>query len=230
MILVIDKGHGGTNSNGVYDPGACGNGLREADLVDDLGNRIAAKLAPYDVRIEFAPRSNSLSERAAFANNLKADFFYSLHVNSGGGTGFESYIHPDAGEETRKLRDSIHGAIVSGFLAGQGVKDRGKKEANFAVLRETNMPAVLAEYLFIDNPDDAAKLKNEAFLDGLANETAWALVQAFGLKKKIVSNPRPDICLTCSTRAERDKLYADNQRLRQIIKQAYGALADVVFN
>ena len=44
-----------------------------------------------------------------------------------------------------------------------GVKDRGKKRANYAVLRETKMPAILTENLFIDNSSDVAKLKSEQF-------------------------------------------------------------------
>ncbi|OPY64066.1 MAG: Sporulation-specific N-acetylmuramoyl-L-alanine amidase [Pelotomaculum sp. PtaU1.Bin065] len=180
MILVLDKGHGGK------DPGACGNGLEEANLTDDICNRIAAKLVPYDVQVEFAPRSSSLNERAAFANGLNADYFCSIHINAGGGTGFESYVHTGAGDDTERIRTILHSTIYSGFLAGQGVVDRGKKRANFAVLRETNMPAVLLENLFIDTATDAAKLKDSAFLDGLANEIAYGLVVALGLQKKTV--------------------------------------------
>ncbi len=35
----------------------------------------------------------SLSERANIANAFSADYFISFHINSGGGTGFESYIY-----------------------------------------------------------------------------------------------------------------------------------------
>ncbi len=37
------------------------------------------------------------------------------------------------------------------------IADRGLKTANYAVLRETNMPAVLTENLFIDTTADAEK-------------------------------------------------------------------------
>lgn len=187
-ILVLDKGHGGTNSSGVYDPGACGNCLQEADLVDDICNRIAAKLEPYDVQVEFAPRSDSLTARAQYANDLGADYFCSVHINGGCGTGFESYVYTDASEASKTARSIIHDEIA-GWLAKQGIVDRGKKAADFTVLAKTTMPAVLLENLFIDTAADAAKLADPDFRDGLANAIAYGLVMAMGLQKKVVSVP-----------------------------------------
>src|SRR5699024_1839436 len=62
--------------------------------------------------------------------------------------------------------------------------DRGKKKANFAVLRETNMPAILPENLFIDRKEDAAKLKDSKFLDKVAKGHAIGIAKTLGLKKK----------------------------------------------
>jgi len=157
--------------------------MEEATLASIIANRVQTKLAPYDVDVQIAPRTDSLSERAKFANNLKADFFCSIHVNAGGGTGFESYVYNGASKATRQLQAIIHGAIVA-YLAPLGIADRGQKPANFAVLRETNMPSILLENLFIDNTNDAARLKDDVFLDGLANEIAWGLVQALELQLK----------------------------------------------
>ncbi len=186
VIIVLDKGHGGTDSSGAYDPGACGNGLKEADVVDDICNRIAEKLTAYDVRVEFDPRTDSLSERAAFANNLGADYFCSIHINAGGGAGFESYVYTGAADDVERIQTILHSAVYGGFLAGQGVIDRGKKRANFAVLRLTNMPAILIECLFIDTAADAAKLKDDGFLNGLANEIAYGLATALSIPRKAV--------------------------------------------
>jgi len=181
MILVFDEGHGGN------DPGACSNGLQEAPLTSDIAHRVAVKLEPYDVKIEFAPRSDNLNERAAFANNLGADYFVSYHINAGGGTGFESYVYTGADDDTERIRAILHNTIYGGYLAGQGVVDRGKKRANFAVLRETYMPAVLLENLFIDTAKDAARLSDPAFLNGLANEIAYGLVVALNIPRKQVA-------------------------------------------
>src|SRR5690606_40076074 len=50
-------------------------------------------------------------------------------------------------------------------IKSDGVKDRGKKRANFHVLRESNMSAILFEYLFIDYHADRNKLLNVSFRD-----------------------------------------------------------------
>jgi N-acetylmuramoyl-L-alanine amidase len=58
------------------------------------------------------------------------------------------------------------------------------------VLRETKMPAILTENLFIDNTNDAAKLKSEQFLQQIAYGHVQGIVKAFGLKKKAKPQPK----------------------------------------
>lgn len=208
------------------DPGAVGNGLQEAVLTGDIVDLIAAKLAAYDCSVLPVPRTDSLAARAEYANNAKADLYLSIHVNGGGGTGFESYIwtfdHLD-GTLADEYQSIIHGAVM-GYLAPLGIANRGMKARNFDELRLTNMPAVLLENLFIDNTWDAAKLRDPAFRAGLANEIAWGCVRALDLKLKAV-----DPCLNCQRVneliIERGNLFAENTKLRQIIKQAQGDLA-----
>jgi N-acetylmuramoyl-L-alanine amidase len=182
-IIVLDEGHGGIDETGAYDPGAVGNNLQEADLTADLAIRVQAKLAPYDVNVQICPRTDSLKERADFANKLNAEYFCSIHINAGGGTGFESYVYTEASGATRILQDVIHG-IIATYLTSLDIVDRGRKQKDLAVLRETNMSAILLECLFIDSAEDAARLKDDIFLDGLANEIAWALAFALGLEAK----------------------------------------------
>ena len=66
-------------------------------------------------------------------------------------------------------------------------RDRGKKTANFHVLRETAMPALLTENGFVDNTSDAEKLKSSAFIQSIARGHANGLARAFNLSK----NPQP---------------------------------------
>src|SRR5690606_4556933 len=67
-------------------------------------------------------------------------------------------------------------------------RNRGKKKANFAVLRETKMAAILTENGFIDNKNDADKLKKSSYLDKIAKGHAEGIAKALNLKKKTTSS------------------------------------------
>jgi N-acetylmuramoyl-L-alanine amidase len=174
-LVVLDAGHGG------YDPGATANGLLEKDLTLDLVLRVEDLLAVKGHTILVTRQSDvfvGLSARADYANSVGADYFVSFHHNAGGGTGFESYVYPGSRENvTGQKQDIVHSAIMT-FLANYGLRDRGKKEANFAVLRETQMSAILLENLFVDTASDAALLKDPVFLNGLANSISSGIHSA----------------------------------------------------
>ncbi len=184
-IFVLDPGHGG------IDPGAAGSGLQEKELNLDIAVRIRKALIPYQVEVYLtrcADIAVGLYERAAFANRIAADYFLSIHVNAGGGTGFESYVHPLADETTLRLQDLIHGGMRD-FYRCEGFADRGKKTANFAVLRLTSMPALLLENLFLDTQADALRLADPFFRAGIAAAAAASLALAFGLPSSGAWNP-----------------------------------------
>ncbi|WMV75295.1 N-acetylmuramoyl-L-alanine amidase [Geobacillus thermodenitrificans] len=182
--IVLDAGHGGK------DPGAVANGLKEKDLTLSIVKHIGRLLSEYEgVEVHYTrtdDRFLELSERAAIANKLNADYFISVHINAGGGTGFESYIYNgNVSQATIAYQNVIHAEIMKAI---GNVKDRGKKRANYAVLRQTKMPALLTENLFIDNANDAAKLKSEQFLLQVAHGHVQGIAKVFGLKKKASSS------------------------------------------
>src|SRR5690625_3200889 len=178
--IVIDAGHGG------HDPGATGNGLREKDLTLYIAKEIEKQLKKYkNVEIKMVRSRDeylALQERSKLANGWKADFYFSVHINAGGGTGIESYVHNNASRDAINKQSIIHDHLLNG-LRGDKVRDRGKKKAKFHVLRETKMSAMLVEYLFIDNVTDANKLKNNAFKKKLARLTAEGIAKAFNLRR-----------------------------------------------
>jgi N-acetylmuramoyl-L-alanine amidase len=188
--IFIDPGHEGVLSG--YDPGAVGNGLKEADLTLAIAKLARDKLLKYNgVQVKLSREGNkklTLSQRAKMANDWGADIFISIHINAGGGVGFESFIfNGNVSEATRANQNVIHQEIIR----ATGWNDRGKKRANFAVLRQTKMPALLTENGFIDNKTDANKLKQNAFIDKIAQGHVNGLVKAFGLKPKSQPKPAP---------------------------------------
>ncbi|TQS75043.1 N-acetylmuramoyl-L-alanine amidase [Ornithinibacillus gellani] len=180
--IFIDAGHGGT------DPGAQANGLREKDLTLKLALKtrdiLNNEYEGHSLRLSRTTDATlSLTERTNMANSWGANYLVSIHINAGGGTGFESYTYNGsyAGKpETNRLRAIVHDKIVN----ETAFRDRGKKEENFHMVRESNMPAVLTENGFIDHSSDAEKLKSDAFLNNVARGHAVGLANALGLSKK----------------------------------------------
>lgn len=182
--IYIDAGHGGT------DPGAVGNGLREKDLTLTISKKIADILKGYDCSVKLSRTGDqtlSLKQRTDDANKWGADYLLSVHINAGGGTGYEDFIYNgNVISNTVKYRDTMHTEIVKAL---GNVRNRGKKRANFHMVRQSKMPAMLTENMFIDTKADADKLKDSKFIDKIAQGHANGLIKAFSLKKKQTSKP-----------------------------------------
>lgn len=185
--IIGDGGHGG------HDSGAVGNGLYEKDITLKLSNYFVDILNnDYKGVVAKATRTNdkfiSLSGRADMANDFGADLFVSFHTNSfdGSADGFESFIYNGGvGQDTKEAQDIIHEEVMK----VNDLDDRGQKQANFAVLRETVMPALLTENGFIDNAQDAEKLKDDDYLYKVAKAHAKGVAKLFNLKR---DNDRTD--------------------------------------
>ncbi|MDM5154805.1 N-acetylmuramoyl-L-alanine amidase [Bacillus sp. DX1.1] len=190
MKLVIDAGHGGNDS------GAVGNGLLEKNLTLQIAQRVRnILLANYAINIKMTRDSDvfiSLSERANIANSFGADYFISFHINSGGGTGYEDYIYNGLSDSSSAAgkQQKMH-AAVSPVLTKYGLRDRGAKKANYAVLRETAMDALLTETAFIDTTFDANLLKNQQFIEELCQAYVRGIVAILGLVPSTNQNPNP---------------------------------------
>lgn len=199
MIQVVDPGHGGKDS------GTVGNGLREKDLTLDIAHRVSKKLEEkyqgVDAKMtRLTDKYVSLQGRCDFANRLKATAFLSIHINSGGGTGFESFVMKGAlPTSAGLLQKNVH-KFMSPILKKHGLKDRGQKvdtqsgPGRIHVLRATKMKACLVEIGFIDAKKDSKLLKSDAFLDEVAEALADAMAATEGLrlKKKPTPKPKPD--------------------------------------
>ncbi|OYD09644.1 N-acetylmuramoyl-L-alanine amidase [Paludifilum halophilum] len=183
-LVVLDPGHGGS------DPGATNGGYQEKNFTLEIALKTRDYLLNnYHVDILMTRTTDtdvSLADRVALANNNGADYFVSIHINAGGGTGFESFIYDGSvSPNTVEWRRILHDAIMSRIGNSWDVYDRGKKRANFYVLRETAMSAVLTENLFIDTQQDLNKLTNSSFIADVARAHAEGIAQALSLSAKV---------------------------------------------
>lgn len=173
-IICIDPGHGGS------DPGACAGGEREKDIALKVAKLIGGKLAGYNiVYTRNGDTYPTLSERAALANTAKADLFVSVHCNSATNmqaNGVEVYTHTSQSDGAVAAASAIYKRL----LAASGMAGRGIKAANYAVLRETKMPAVLVELGFISNDADRAKLTAADWQEKAAAAIAGAIKAVLG--------------------------------------------------
>lgn len=189
--IYLDAGHGGA------DAGAVGaNRLYEKNLVLKIQQYLISYLnSTYsDFTIKTTRTTDtflSLSQRASQANSWGADAFMSIHVNAGGGTGYEDYVYRSASNASKAFQSIVHGQVQPTLLS-YNHPNRGRKSANYAVLRLTNMPAVLTEIAFIDNSTDAALLQNEAFLKSMGESYAKGIAVYLNLPRRAVPTPNPN--------------------------------------
>lgn len=193
----IDAGHGGK------DPGAVANGIQEKDIVLKVSLGIKNRLeADYENVQVLLSRSTDvfleLKERTNKANASGADILVSIHCNAGGGKGgFESFRYTSASENSIKLQDKLHKAIMGKL----GSIDRGQKAQNLHMVRESKMPAVLTENLFVDVATDADRLKQVSVIDAIIDGHVQGIAAYLGLEAKSVKD---DKSVTQPVMQERD--------------------------
>ena len=151
-IVCLDPGHGGS------DPGASYGNLIEKDIVLVAALTCRNVLTEHDVQVIMTRTTDvyvGLSQRAAIANNVKANYFVSIHCNAGGGDRGEviNSIYRGKGLELSNKIAAEMKAIGQDVVKQYDKKGDGGTDY-YAVIRETNMDAVIVECAFLDNEID----------------------------------------------------------------------------
>lgn len=165
--VIVDAGHGG------YDNGATYQGRREKDDTLRLALEVGRILADNGVDVAYTRTEDiyqSPSAKARIANNSGADLLVSIHRNAAYAPntyhGVQSLIY-NTGDVKEQFADNINDELEQVGFQNLGTEVR----QNLAVLRQSQMPAVLVEAGFIDSDID-----NEIFDDSFY-ETANAIAQ-----------------------------------------------------
>lgn len=178
--IYINPGH--SNS----DPGAVGYET-ERRLTVKVSDYMSAHLnASFVCETKMNPGTvSSLAAIAADANAWGADLFVSNHFNAGGGDGWEGLIYSGRNEPL--------GRAFERYVLAAGQNTRGVKlRPELAVLRLTNMPAILNEGAFVDNRTDIQDWNEDTELKKLGIAYAEAAAAFLGLERKAVA-PEPEM-------------------------------------
>ena len=183
--VCIDAGHGKLTSGKRSPDGT----LREYEFNRDVAKRIKTILEAHGIAVTLTCTGDtdvSLTQRARIANNAKVDCFVSIHANAHGNgvtwttaQGWEIYVCAKGGKAEKLAK-----AIQKHSIPELGLKDRGVKEANYAVLTQTSMPAVLVEHGFFTNKEECAKLKSDSFRQKCAEADAKGILEYLGIAYK----------------------------------------------
>lgn len=134
----------------------------------------------------------SLKSRTDKANNWKADYYISFHHNAntskwGTWTGVEIFTYTGVQTKSTALAKALHPALVKGY----GLRDRGIKQANLHIVRETKMPSILIEGGFMDSTIDIKVIRDSKKLENAGKLIAQALASYLKLQLKISEPIKP---------------------------------------
>lgn len=157
-VIVVDAGHGGNDS------GAVGNGYYEKNMTLKIVQSIKSNFDKNSTYKVYYTRLSdwypSLSYRYKMANEVSADRFLSVHINS-------SDSSSSKGTETLyKTYKSYAQTLQSSALTGMGYAsnssyNRGLKyRSDLAVLNGPKMTTSLVELGFISNKTEASRINS----------------------------------------------------------------------
>lgn len=155
MIINLDLGHS------ISGPGTGASGLMsEVDVNRKVGSELIKLFhvgghTVNNCTVDYATStSEQLKGIVTKSNSHKCDLFVSLHLNSGGGRGTETYVCTGASKSTNAIATRVNNSVSNSC----NFVNRGVKEAGFYVLKNTTAPAILVEICFVDSPEDSSKL------------------------------------------------------------------------
>lgn len=176
-IIVIDPGHGGSDS------GAVGNGLKEKELNYKHALAVYNLLVQKtDIKVYMTRESDvfpSLAFRTQLANEIDADLFVSFHNNSGAASanGTETLYYPST---NNTMSQQMAQVVQNNIIKYCGTTNRGiKPRADLYVLRTSNMPAILIETGFISNQTEANLINSQEFINKFGQAVYEGILSSF---------------------------------------------------
>lgn len=172
--IVLDAGHGGTDSGAVstIDKTVTEKALN-LDMIERLNERFL--MLGYDVILTRSEDEYiKLLDRARISNTSDADIFLSIHFNSTTNSTSKGIEVLYASEKNVIIKsvEQVHlaKAIQKELIESTGSTNRGvKNRADLIVLNKTKNVAALCELGFLTNREDMENITNSSYLDTMAD-------------------------------------------------------------
>jgi N-acetylmuramoyl-L-alanine amidase len=178
-VVVVDPGHGGPVL------GSEGHGLDEASIVLDLAARLEGRLTAVGVRTVLTRGADSCptdEQRAALANEVRADLVLSLHVDRADSPachGVATYHYGTGSGTTSTVGERLASLVQREVVARTDLLDCRVHAKTWTLLRLTQMPAVRLELGHVTHAGDAARLADPAFRDVVAEAVLVAVQRLY---------------------------------------------------
>jgi N-acetylmuramoyl-L-alanine amidase len=154
--IVLDAGHGGSDSGAVNTR----YGLVEKDENLDVAYRLKALLEASGATV-YMTRSGdqtlSNNDRYAFANSTRAHILISIHINgsSDPAVDYTTALYGKPRKDTK-----LTNAVLGGFYPALGIPKRAPYQFASGVLLKSQMPATLAETVFVTSEQEGRLLSD----------------------------------------------------------------------
>ena len=210
--VFLGVGHGGK------DPGAVSGGMQEKDITLGIAMACRDELAKYGVLVKTSREDDAddpLSDEIRECNAFDPDLALDIHINAGGGKGFEAY-HTLTGGRGKELAENIEAEVTLLGQVSRGCKTRKNDKGRdyYGFIRETRCPAVIAEFGFIDNASDRAWFDTPEKQDAIGRAYARGILITLGVDVHAGQQEACDIL--------REKLKFSEETIDYLLRYRYG--------
>lgn len=197
VLIAIDVGHG------LYTPGKqTPDGIKEWLIGDKVRDKVVEILTPYNCAFLHTDNDEGYTDESLISRLNRyiaagAEAFVSLHHNAFTGkwneaTGVEVFTDNNPTEDDIKLANLIYDKMVE----YTGLRGRGVKKADFTVINQNKIPAVLCEGGFMDGTEDYKVITSEEGQNAYALAVAEGLIEFLKLEKResiVLENKHEDL-------------------------------------
>lgn len=175
--ICVDAGHGGQDfgTHSIGEPV-----YHEKNLALSTSLMLRNHLQKKGYQVVLTRKNDTfipLLKRTENALNNKADLFVSVHYNSAprrAAHGVEVFYYDPKRDSDRAVQSKkLASNVLEGIINSTHQNSRGVKHGNFAVVRETKMPAILVEAGFVTNEAEMQRIRNPRY----QNRIAWGIAE-----------------------------------------------------